>query len=525
MTPVHKILLLMLTLLPLCAAAQGDWIRKGDCLPPADGEAATLRAKDVRRLPTPRTSWDASKTYKQLVILVSFKDCDFSREDPLGDYDKIFNQPGYNEGLGAGCVADYYRDQSGGRFNMSCDVFGPFKVDTLAQPYDKPTSSTKNYGRAAMERATRMMIEANPSHDFKQYDWNGDGKIEQVIYVFAGYGGNQSSEKAYGYVWPNTSSFSTITTPDGMKISSYTVSAELWTNNRSCGIGTICHEYSHGLGLPDIYPTNDTAYSTCDEWDLMDGGNFVNLGWCPPNYSPYEKLLLGWLNPIELTERTTVTDLQSVSEGGAVYRISHTANEYLLLENRQWTGWDAGLPGKGLTIWHINHSDSKRSSNTVNNTPSALGCQLVHADNLDYTAWAALTTPGKHQNKPYMNSMMLSTSPYPWSTDSTTFVNDALTDTSVPATLMINANANGQKLLSKPITHIKVSDDGLVSFDFLIKGDVNGDGKVNGSDIQAIINMIVNELSFEECINGDVNGDGKVNGADIQSVINIIIEE
>ena len=53
-----------------------------------------------------------------------------------------------------------------------------------------------------------------------------------------------------------------------------------------------------------------------------------------------------------------------------------------------------------------------------------------------------------------------------------------------------------------------------------LRGDVNGDGIVNGTDIQAIINLIVESLYDEK---GDVNGDGVVNGTDIQEVINIIV--
>ena len=53
-----------------------------------------------------------------------------------------------------------------------------------------------------------------------------------------------------------------------------------------------------------------------------------------------------------------------------------------------------------------------------------------------------------------------------------------------------------------------------------IRGDVNGDGIVNGTDIQAIINFIV---AGEYDQKADVNEDGVVNGTDIQEVINIIV--
>ncbi len=53
-----------------------------------------------------------------------------------------------------------------------------------------------------------------------------------------------------------------------------------------------------------------------------------------------------------------------------------------------------------------------------------------------------------------------------------------------------------------------------------LRGDVNGDEVVNGTDIQAIINFIVAGEYDEKA---DVNEDNKVNGTDIQEVINIIV--
>ena len=54
----------------------------------------------------------------------------------------------------------------------------------------------------------------------------------------------------------------------------------------------------------------------------------------------------------------------------------------------------------------------------------------------------------------------------------------------------------------------------------VLRGDVNGDDVVNGTDIQAIINLIV-ESQYDK--KGDVNEDGIVNGTDIQEVIKIIV--
>ncbi|MBQ8463629.1 MAG: M6 family metalloprotease domain-containing protein [Prevotella sp.] len=469
------LLLSILTFWPFVAFAQALNVVRGDCTPPpvGDGVAETRGASRPARL-TPMTHWDPSKTYRQMVVLVEFKGDStyFSMEDPRTFYDNLFNTPGFHQREGKGCVADYFRDQSLGIFNLQCDVYGPYQLDRKAQPYDSPTSSTRNYGREAMAEATRLLIEQNPTVDFRQYDWDGNGSVEQVVYVFAGVGGNSGSN---GYLWPNTSSFSTITTPDGVRISNYSASAECWSKTMLCGIGTICHEYTHSLGLPDIYPTSSSAgsFSMADEWDLMDGGNFTNYGWCPPNYTALERMLLGWLTPVELAEPTTIVDLKPVEDGGQAYIIRHTGTEYLLLENRQWSGWDAGLPGQGLVIYHVDYLSSAWTGNTVNNVKGHPRFDLVHADNKNYNDWDAIVPYDNNQwaAAGRMHNKHLSTSAYPWTEDEQ--VLDSLTDHSVPATVMYTKNAADTTLLSKPVTCIRVTNEGLASFDFM-GGDPTG---------------------------------------------------
>lgn len=468
MRKVIALCLALLTLSPLALLAQGDRMLRGGCTPNIETDEAAL-ARGVRpmRLPSINNNWDPNRIYRQLVVLVSYSDTDFSTEDPKQRYNDMFNTPGFHQRSGVGCVAEYFQAQSNGILNLQFDVFGPYKVSTKAQPYTNPTSSVRNYQSEAMKEATRLMLQEQADMDFSPYDWNGNGSVNQVIYIHAGYTGNSSG--TYGYIWPSTSSFSSITTPDNLTISNYTASAELWPNKSSCGIGTIIHEFSHSLGLPDIYPTNSNAgYSVVDEWDMMDGGNYTNYGWCPPNYTPTEKMLMGWLEPIELTEPATITDMKPSAEGGPVYLIRHSSSEWLLLENRQQKGWDFGIPGKGLVIYHVNYDKSVWSGNTVNNSPNKRRFELVHADNLDYDAWDNLiVNTSSWANSGRLNNKHLSTSPYPWSTDSTVFVNDALTDSSVPAAKMNYPNLEGSYMLSKPITNIRMDDDGLISFDFL----------------------------------------------------------
>ena len=424
----------------------------------------TLTRSEMPDLSYKLIQWDPNRTYRQLVVLVSFADCDFSQEDPQATYDAMFNQRGYNQMDGPGCVADYFRDQSNGLFNMQFDVYGPFKVNSKAQ------SSGKDSGQASFRQAIQQLMTSHPDIDYTPYDWDGDGTVDQVVYVYAGYNGNQAGYT--DYIWPNTSWLSrVVNTPDGHEISDYTASGELGSNNQSCGIGTICHEFSHCLGLPDIYPTFGAldVISIVDEWDLMDGGNYTNWGWCPPNYSSLEKMLMGWLTPKELTKDTVIYGMQSVADGGEVYIIRHTDDEFYLLENRQWRGWDAGLPGHGLVVFHVKYDPYRWNANIVNTVEDEPYYSLVAADNLDYSYWYDLfktLAKSPYANAQRMNSTILSTAPYPCLLDSAGNMNRELSATSVPSALMYNAGDNGERMLSKSITDITQNEDGTVSFSF-----------------------------------------------------------
>ena len=418
----------------------------------------TRSSSPIRRLAAPKRTWDADKTYRVPVVLMSFSDCDFLQENPKEFYDRLFNEKGFNLGKGPGCVADYFRDQSNGLFNLQFDVVGPVKIAAKQK-----TSSKERYGQSDFKEAVRQ---TDDMLDYTNYDWNGDQIVDIVVVVYAGYGGNEASaESAQGCIWPNTSSFSKLLTLDGMKVYDYSASSELWTNNASCGIGTICHEFSHSLGLPDLYPTGSDEYSVLDEWDLMDGGNFNDDGWCPPNYSIHEREYLGWQSPVELSEPVSVTNLSALGSGGEAYKVVNSAHalEYYLLENRQWDGWDMMLPGHGLLITHVDFDSGLWADNRVNTTSTHHRLEYFHADNLDFTDYDEMIGSGIPYGGDGRNRRLQFTA-YPY-TDAEGVVHDALTDQTLPAATLFQANANGVKLMGKAVTAIQ-EENGLISFWF-----------------------------------------------------------
>ena len=91
----------------------------------------------------------------------------------------------------------------------------------------------------------------------------------------------------------------------------------------------------------------------------------------------------------------------------------------------------------------------------------------------------------------------------------------------------IRVNSNTAYIDCSKLAKAEEVENGLVfavsgakPFAPTVKGDVNGDGKVNGADIQEVINVIVDGVFDKKA---DINEDGKVNGADIQEIINIIV--
>ena len=492
------------------------FLREG-CVHFEEGSLARGGVHRVNRLPGLRDNWDPTRIYPIAVILVSFSDCDFSVGDPevpasLGDivdvnerYKALFNEYGFNRGAGPGCVADYFQKQSDGSFNPRFDIYGPVQVNYKS-------TGNGNYGSEIFAQATKQLIDSI-QFDASIYDWDGDGDAESFIYIYAGYGANESNSKSEKSIWPHTSSFSAITSGN-TKISRYSVSAERWAHNEcSCGIGTICHEYCHTLGLPDIYPTWGNEYSVCDEWDLMDGGNFINQGWCPPALTAHEKMLLGWLEPEVLDAPVSIADLQPIEEGGKVYMITtDSPTEFFLLENRQWVGWDLKTPGHGLLISHVDYDPDVWNNNAVNNVADHHRFDYVHADNLNYDKWVA-----KGAKRIDGHSNILSSSPYPFVSDS--FSNNALTDLSTPSATVYNGESG---LLSKPLTGITESNNGLVSFRFMLDDPYE---IVNAKGIVEVVSYILGQPSegFTEK-NPDLNGDGQINIADIVSIVNILMK-
>lgn len=455
---MRKILLLAVAAMMAVASVHAQ---RRDCIQ----RSATMRASSERMLPAPYV-FDPQKTYRVPVVLFSFSDLDFSMDNPAEYYDRLFNEKGFNEGMGPGCVADYFRDQSAGCLNLKFDIYGPVKIDKGARSH-----YYNDTGSGDMTKVLQLLPETTNA-DFSVYDWNGDGKANEVIFVAAGLMGN--SINGNNYLGP--SSFFQIPDtklPGGIDYFFYSLVCERIYGDHLSGIGTIVHEFSHSLGLPDLYPIGSgTAFSTVDEWDLMDGGNITNYGWCPPSLSAMERMYLGWAMPEELTEPVTIEGMKPLSEGGKTYLVRSTgnSNEYYLLENHRQTGWDYGCPGNGMLIFHVDFDTDAWIDNRVNTSDRHYRYGLFHASNMNFRAWCPKnngTDLTRWTEDNWLRSRYLSTSSYPYTDPTTLAVNNSLTDESSPAATLFTPAADGRGFMGKSITNIQLAADGTISFDFM----------------------------------------------------------
>ena len=467
------------------------------------------------------TGNDYTGKKKGIIILVNFKSQSFKEGHDQALYNSIANEVGFTNADGfKGSVHDYFLAQSGGLFDLTFDVVGPVQMENVSSYY----GANDEWGND--KRAHEMVIEACKGADkdvnFKDYDWDGDGEVDQVFVLYNGLGeaaGGSSNTvypheyalSGYNYIDDKGKFIDYRLHLDGVTIDTYACSSEMTISSGSKtvidGIGTICHEFSHCLGFPDLYDTTYTGFGMGD-WDLMDQGSYNggnNCGMVPAGYSAYERWCAGWLEPIELTEDTEVTAMKALSEGGDAYVIYNEAHpdEYFLLENRQKTGWDAELPGKGLLVIHADYDEEIWSWNIVNvkitksNYEEVYGVEYGDPDGGPLNDHMRLTlVPADNKSSVYNTSG----DTYPRNTL------DSITNNSTPKFSLYNANTDGGKLLNRGIYNIKQNSNGTISFNFKANPYASEGG--GGDTPETPSGNVVFHETFDKC-NGSGGNDGK----------------
>ena len=317
------------------------WSAAQGCYVAIDKEAAHKEADQKRNAANKRRMAKATKAKannlytgekKGLIILVEFPkrtatntpEVKFSTENAQEFYNRVANEEGFSDPKTGftESVYDYFLAQSSGKFKFKFDVVGPYKLGNTYNYYGEDSGGMQDahLGKFIYDACRKADGDVN----FADYDWDGDGKVDQLFILYAGQGQNVNGADT-GLIWPQEGSLNSVGSDqqpfemDGVTIDSYACSCELGENKVIDGIGTICHEFSHCFGLPDTYDKGtsfgqtELKYGTY-VWDLMNNGNYLNGGYTPAAYTALERMLTGWKEPIVLDKDADIVNMKPVKD-------------------------------------------------------------------------------------------------------------------------------------------------------------------------------------------------------------------
>jgi len=300
-----------------------------------------------------------------LVLLVDFVDKPGVRP-PADVQDMLFSRGTYP----TGSMRDYYQENSYGQLDVDGQVRGWLR---MPQPYSSYADGQSGMG--AYPRNTQKLVEdaltaAAQQVNFQDVDADGDLFVDGLFVVHAGSGAETAIDPTAraATIWSHQWNVPQPFVSNGVTAYAYCTTPE------DGQIGVFCHEFGHMLGLPDLY---DTTYRSTGvgQWCAMGTGSWNGGGRTPGHFCAWVKARLGWIAP---SNATGAAALQLVAhDRSAVHRLwtgGVVANDYLLIEARQRTGFDSALPGSGLLIWRI---DETQRDNT---RPGAYLVGLEQAD-------------------------------------------------------------------------------------------------------------------------------------------------
>ncbi|MEI7500752.1 MAG: M6 family metalloprotease domain-containing protein [Bacteroidota bacterium] len=306
-------------------------------------------------------------TRKLLMILVNFSNTTTTYNQT--NFVNYMNQVDYN---GTGSFKDYYLEVSYGQLTVNTTVTVWVNL-SKTHDYYGPESKWGEFAYDAVVAA-----DAQADINFSDFDNNGDGNVDGVAIIHQGRGQEESGSKMdiWSHSWdlssagysPSERSF------DGVYVDAYTTMPEKNGPANMGTIGVMCHEFGHNLGSPDFYDTDNSTggqYDGTGDWDLMASGSWNGAsGTKPAHPNAWIKNYFTWTIPGVLSTAQTILLRNAQVYTDVVRFNSTTANEYFLCENRQQTGFDVGIPGHGLIIYHVDGSyiTSHMDGNNINTT-------------------------------------------------------------------------------------------------------------------------------------------------------------
>jgi M6 family metalloprotease-like protein len=291
---------------------------------------------------------------------------------------RMFNEEGFKENGVYGSLRDYYIESSGGKFKPTFDIY-PVKLSQNFSNYNSESKFILSSIDVMVERA-----------DFKARA----SKYEKVIpFVILHPTSKEQASKInsgfFNHMYSLQYSAGKIYSKNGYSFNNYAFVSQKAENKPNATstkdvamLGAFIHEFSHVIGLVDLYSTDANGYATVGPlpYDVMALGLRNGNGGYPPTFSAFEREAMGWLKPTEIVKSDSVYELKNLSQMQA-YAVSNpnNKNEYFIIEYRPAVGFDSkigsssysGKQGKnGVLIWYIDYDARAFASNDPNSNQS-----------------------------------------------------------------------------------------------------------------------------------------------------------
>jgi len=377
-----------------------------------------------------------------IVLLVDFADRPGVRE-PLSYQDLLFSRGEYP----TGSMRDFYAEASNGKVDVIGSVHGWLRMPQTYAYYVNNQSGTGNtYPRNCQglaEDAVKV-AQAQGVAFPPDLDKLGHGSITALFVVHAGRGAEvqptvplQNAE-IWSHKW-------TVRNP--VQLSSALHATTYLVVPQDCQVGVCAHELGHlAFQWQDFYDPNyndDGQYwDGSGTWDLMAAGSYNGGGSSPAHPAVLHKTQHDWvaLETVRTSARIQVRPV--AGPGGRAVKIvspAYTPDQFLLLENRQRTGFDRFLPGEGLLVWKVDLSREMEA-------PARPGMLLVQADGEEHLEAGKAGNDGDDGD------------PFPGSSEVTKLLDSGPIHTSFP----------GRPDSGVRLSNIRMDADGVVTLDVRI---------------------------------------------------------
>eukprot|EP00543_Licmophora_paradoxa_P006710 CAMPEP_0202444340 /NCGR_PEP_ID=MMETSP1360-20130828/3460_1 /ASSEMBLY_ACC=CAM_ASM_000848 /TAXON_ID=515479 /ORGANISM="Licmophora paradoxa, Strain CCMP2313" /LENGTH=690 /DNA_ID=CAMNT_0049060317 /DNA_START=48 /DNA_END=2120 /DNA_ORIENTATION=- len=309
-------------------------------------------------------------TVRVLVLLVRFADHTDRQLPPKEQYEELFIGAGISDVIPTGSIKDYLWRNSYGKMAIEVEVADWVTTDNTEDYYSFNVSGISHDTRRAYYPALDALDKQN--FDFSPFDQNNDGLIDLIVMLHSGFAAEVGGRDCYNNrhheqrIWAHAlpaQADNWVSTRTGIRANGYCISTAIRGHcfARPARIGVTTHEMLHVFGLPDL---NDSSGGWIGkgvgEYDIMSSAHARNGAQIlPAHLSPWSKMKLGWLNPIEIVmDGEYNIEASELAPDVFIVRAGFPRPdlEYFVIENRQPIGYDSLLWEGGLLIWHMDNS-------------------------------------------------------------------------------------------------------------------------------------------------------------------------